>query len=49
MAQQLQAVNFIHNKENEVLNAKLVIWQANNEDTISCIVKDRKNNGRFVS
>ena len=48
MAQQSQAANFIHIKENEVLNAKLVAWQASDDDIRSCITKNRESNGRLV-
>ena len=48
MAQQLQATSFIHNKENEISNSKLVAWQVSDEDIRSCIVKNWENNGRFA-
>ena len=35
-------------KKQKVLNAKLVTWQASNEEIRSCILEDRENNGKFV-
>ena len=48
MTEQLTAANFIRNKENEVLNAKLVAWQASDDEIRFWIVKDRENSGIFV-
>ena len=42
MAQKLQDANFIHNKENEVLNATLVTWKTSDKNIRSYIVKDQK-------